>query len=49
VLVHRANPENQLEELDYTNNAASLRIRIAWVHGVPKVQTLRTCQASASC
>jgi hypothetical protein len=49
VLVHRANPDGLLEELDYTNNAASLRIRISWVNGVPKVQTLRTCQASADC
>jgi dipeptidyl aminopeptidase/acylaminoacyl peptidase len=49
VLVHRANPEGLLEELDYTNNAASLRIRIAWANGVPKVRTLRTCQASGDC
>ena len=27
VLVHRANPTQQLEEIDYTNNDASLRIR----------------------
>ncbi len=49
VLVHRANPENLLEELDYTNNAASLRIRLTWNDGVAKVQTLRTCRASADC
>jgi hypothetical protein len=49
VLVHRANPDGLLEEIDYTNNAASLRIRITWVNGVPKVRTLRTCQASADC
>jgi hypothetical protein len=49
VLVHRANPEQLLEELDYTNNAASLRIRLTWSDGVAKVRTLRTCQASASC
>jgi hypothetical protein len=49
VLVHRANPDGLLEELDYTNNAGSLRIRISWVNGVPKVRTLRTCQASADC
>ena len=49
MLVHRANPENLLEELDYTNNAASLRIRLAWEDGVARVQTLRTCQASADC
>lgn len=49
VLVHRANPESLLEELDYTNNAASLRIRLTWVDGLPKVRTLRTCQSSANC
>jgi hypothetical protein len=49
VLVHRANPEGLLEELDYTNNAASLRIRLRWADGVPKVRVLRTCGASASC
>jgi hypothetical protein len=49
VLVHRANPDGLLEELDYTNNNASLRIRITWVNGVPKVQALRTCQTSADC
>ena len=49
VLVHRANPELRLEEIDYTNNAASLRIRLDWKGGVPKVTTLRTCEGSADC
>ena len=49
LLVHRANPTQQLEEIDYTNNAASLRIRLSWSGGVPHVETLRTCQASADC
>jgi hypothetical protein len=49
VLVHRANADQRLEELDYTNNAASVRIRLTWTDGVAKVQTLRTCQASADC
>ncbi len=49
VLVHRANPTEVLEELDYTNNAASLRIRLSWRGGTPHVETLRTCQASADC
>jgi hypothetical protein len=49
VLVHRANPTMQLEEIDYTNNAASLRIRLEWSGGTPRVTTLRTCQASADC
>ncbi len=49
VLVHRANPTLQLEEIDYTNNAASLRIRLTWLGGAPRVETLRTCESSADC
>ena len=49
VLVHRANPTEQLEELGYTNNAASLRIRLAWKTGIPQVEKLRTCPDSADC
>jgi len=49
VLVHRANPTLQLEEIDYTNNAASLRIRLTWHGGLPLVKTLRRCEASAHC
>jgi hypothetical protein len=49
VLVHRANAEERLEELDYSNNAASLRIRLTWSGGAPDVETLRTCPASAEC
>jgi Lysyl oxidase/WD40-like Beta Propeller Repeat len=49
VLVHRANPEAKLEELDYANNAASLRIRLTWRDAIPDVQTLRTCQDSDTC
>lgn len=49
VLVHRANADLRLEEIDYTNNDASLRIRLSWRNGVPSVQTLRTCQGSADC
>ena len=49
VLVHRTNPQGRLEELDYTNNAASLRIRLTWRGGTPRVETLRTCDGSAVC
>jgi hypothetical protein len=49
LLVHRANPDHRLEELDYTNNDASLRVRLTWNGGTPHVQTLRTCQSSARC
>jgi hypothetical protein len=49
ILVHRANPQELLEELDYANNAASLRIRLTWRGGAPRVETLRRCPASARC
>jgi hypothetical protein len=49
LLVHRANPEEALEELDYSNNAASLRIRLTWNGGLPSVVTLRRCPASDRC
>ena len=49
VLVHRANPTLQLEELDYTNNDASLRIRLTWDGGLPRVKMLRRCEGSADC
>ncbi len=49
VLVHRANPDEALEELDYSNNAASIRIRLSWVGGTPFVETLDTCPASDRC
>lgn len=49
VLVHRANPDEALEELDYANNAASVRIRLSWRGGVPVVETLRRCPASDRC
>jgi len=49
VLVHRANPEERLEELDYTNNAASMRIRLSWDGATARVETLRVCEGSANC
>lgn len=49
VLVHRANPEDSLEELDYTNNAASLRVRLTWKDSEPSVETLRVCESSERC
>jgi len=49
VLVHRANPDQRLEEIDYTNNDASLRVRLSWRGATPHVETLRTCQGSADC
>ena len=49
VLVHRANAKGLLEELDYGNNAASLRLRLTWSGSSPHVETLRVCQASERC
>ncbi len=49
VLVHRANAKGLLEELDYGNNDASLRIRLTWSGGTPRVETLRACHDSARC
>ena len=49
VLVHRANPTLQLEEIDYTNNDASLRIRLTWTGAAPRVETLRTCPDDDDC
>lgn len=48
-LVHRANPQGRLEELDYGNNAASIRIRLSWSGASPRVETLRICQDSDRC
>jgi hypothetical protein len=48
-LVHRANAGGRLEELDYSNNAASLRIRLSWSGATPRVETLRTCEGSERC
>jgi dipeptidyl aminopeptidase/acylaminoacyl peptidase len=52
VLVHRANRAFVFRELRYDNNAASLRIRIAWRRGPaspPSVRVLRTCPGSDRC
>jgi lysyl oxidase/WD40 repeat protein len=49
ILVHRANPEARLEEVDYANNAASLRIRLSWSNGTAHVETLRRCESSDRC
>ncbi len=52
VLVNRANPQLSIHETRYENNAASVRIRIAWPRGrsrPPSVRILRTCPDSASC
>ncbi|MEO5575197.1 MAG: lysyl oxidase family protein, partial [Gaiellaceae bacterium] len=49
LLIHRADREQRLEEIDYANNAASIRIRLSWRDGKPRVATLRRCHASEVC
>ena len=49
VLVHRANPRIRLRELRYENNAASVRIRLGWRAGNPRVRVLRECPETAAC
>lgn len=52
VLVQTANPERRLREVDYTNNAASVLVRLSWLGGraaPPRVTALETCGGSGSC
>ncbi len=42
-LVHRANEDFHLRETSYSDDAASLLIRLTWRAGAPNVATLRTC------
>ena len=51
LLVHVANPDRRLRELDYANNAASALIRLSWPArpGPPRIQILRRCGGKPSC
>ena len=52
VLVHRANPDSVVRERRYSNNAASLRLRLVWPAGreaPPVITVLRRCGASERC
>lgn len=52
LLVHRANPERALRELDYANNAASLLFRLAWPGGAgrpPRITVLGRCPDTPRC
>jgi hypothetical protein len=48
-LVHRVNESMLLRELRYDNDAASVRIRLRWVAGTPKVSVLRSCTGTETC
>ena len=52
VLVHRANPALLVREMRYSNDTASVRLRLAWPAGrgaLPRVTVLRRCSASEFC
>jgi Tol biopolymer transport system component len=42
-LVHRANEDFHLRETSYSDNAASILIRLTWHGGAPSLTTLRAC------
>ena len=44
-LVHRANEDFHLRELRYSDNVASLLVRLTWRGGAPSVTPLRVCHA----
>jgi Lysyl oxidase/WD40-like Beta Propeller Repeat len=44
-LVHRANEDLRLRELRYSDNVASLLVRLTWRSGTPSVTPLRVCHA----
>jgi hypothetical protein len=50
VLVHRANPEGDVRESNYGNNAASVLLRLTRPPGgPPEVRVVATCEASERC
>jgi hypothetical protein len=49
LLVHRANADRSLLESDYSNNAASVLIRLTWRVDGPTVTVLKTCPNTARC
>jgi hypothetical protein len=46
-LVHRVNANMLLHELRYDNDVASVRVRLRWTAGIPRVALLRSCYAAA--
>ena len=48
-LVHKTNTQLLIRELRYTNNAASVAIRLRRPNGVPAVRVLRVCPDSDQC
>ena len=48
-LVHKTNTQLLIQELRYTNNAASLAIRLTRPNGRPRVRVLKVCPDSDRC
>ena len=51
-LVHRANPDRTMREVRYSNDAASVLLRLSWPNGrssAPTISVLRRCGDSESC
>ena len=48
-LVHKTNTQLLIRELRYTNNAASVAIRLTRPNGCPAVRVLRVCPDSDQC
>ena len=49
VLVHTVNARRGLRELDYSNNSASLLLKLRRRGGAPQVRVLRVCPNTARC
>jgi aldose sugar dehydrogenase len=49
VLVHTANADGGLRELDYTNNSASLLLQLRWRGRLPEVRVLKACADTDRC
>ena len=49
VLTHRVNVRRRLRETDYSNNAASLLLRLQWRAGAPRIRVLRRCPDTERC
>jgi hypothetical protein len=49
LLVHRVNADRRLRDLDRSNDAASLLLRLRWRRGAPYVRVLAVCPDSARC
>ena len=49
VLVHRVNPGRRLRESDYSNNAASVLLRLSRPAGELRVRVIRRCPDAPGC